>query len=575
MSRYCIGPAPHRPPTKTGLIVAHGAHGAHGGSSGGGDAGATYLERWTYGELATAVGACARGLREAGLRPGDRLVLRLPSQSTYPLLFFGAIAAGIVAVPTSSQLTPREFRFVVEDCAAAAVAVDNPVTSPGPPAITPEDVAGWRRTTAAPPQPIPGVRGEGAACAGSSGDAPGLTEVFADTAADDPAFLVYTSGTTGSPKGVLHAQRSAWGRRPMYAGWYGLTDADIVLHAGALNWTYTLGVGLTDPWAVGATAVVYDGPRDPAIWPRLIEATGATIFAAVPGVYRQLLHSGADLNALRSLRHGLTAGEALPPALRQEWIDATGRDLYEALGMSEISTFISSAPGTPSRPGSPGRPQPGRRIAVLPVAAEVESGASVAADPTAGAAPEAEGAPAGDVRPLDQPLPDGEVGLLAVHRGDPGLMLRYWERPEEDAASTRGDWFVSGDLVHIEPDGYVVHHGRDDDVMTSMGYRVSPLEVEAALTHHPAVAEAGCAEVEVKEGVRLITAYVVLAPDAAPALREDPAAAAEFERELIGHAHDELAAYKCPRRVVIVEALPRTANGKIRRRDLRTAQPSS
>ena len=526
MSRYCVGPAPHRPPEKVGLIVAHG-----GGLGGAVDPAA--FERWTYGELAAAVGACARGLLDAGLRPGDRLVLRLPGQSTYPLLFFGAIAAGIIAVPTSSQLTPREFRFVVEDCRAAAVALEDPDASPGPPAITPEDVARWRRTHS---------RDE---------DKP----AYADTAADDPAFLVYTSGTTGSPKGVLHAQRSAWGRRPMYDGWYGLSDSDVVLHAGALNWTYTLGVGLTDPWAVGATAVVYDGPRDPAIWPRLIEATGATIFAAVPGVYRQLLHSGADLNSLASLRHGLTAGEALSPALRQEWLDATGRDLYEALGMSEISTFVSSSPTTPSRAGSPGRPQPGRRIAVLPVLDDQGTATS-----SSGAAP----AP-------DVPLQDGEVGLLAVHRSDPGLMLGYWERPEEDAASTRGDWFISGDLVHLEPDGYLVHHGRDDDVMTSMGYRVSPLEVEAALAHHPAVGEAGCAEVEVKPGVRIITAYVVLGPDADPRLREDPTAGAAFEREIIAHAHDELAAYKCPRRVVVVDDLPRTANGKIRRRDLRAA----
>lgn len=535
MSRYCIGPAPHRPPDKVGLIVAHGAHG------GDQDGSAASLERWTYGELAAAVGACARGLIDAGLRPGDRLVLRLPSQSTYPLLFFAAIAAGVVAVPTSDQLTPREFRYVVEDCRAAAVAVEDPAYSPGPPAITPEDVARWRRTHA---------RDEG-------------EPAYADTAADDPAFLVYTSGTTGAPKGVLHAQRSAWGRRPMYAGWYGLTSADVMLHAGALNWTYTLGVGLTDPWAVGATAVVYDGPRDPAIWPGLIEATGATIFAAVPGVYRQLLHSGADLNPLRSLRHGLTAGEALPPSLRQEWIDATGTDLYEALGMSEISTFVSSSPTTPSRPGSPGRAQPRRRIAVLPV----EPVEQVELDEQGGAA---ESRPA-----LDVPLPPGETGLLAVHRDDPGLMLGYWERPDEDAASTRGEWFVSGDLVHLEPDGYLIHHGRDDDVMTSMGYRVSPLEVEAVLTEHPGVAEAGCAEVQVREGVRIITAYVVLAADADPTLRDDATATAGFERDLIAHAHDELAAYKCPRRVVIVDALPRTANGKIRRRDLRHSAPDA
>ena len=112
---------------------------------------------------------------------------------------------------------------------------------------------------------------------------------YADTAADDPAFLIYTSGTTASPKGVLHAQRSAFGRRPMYQGWYGIGPDDRMLHAGAFNWTFTLGTGLTDPWANGATAIIYTGEKDPALWPRAHRETGATLFAGVPGVYRQIL----------------------------------------------------------------------------------------------------------------------------------------------------------------------------------------------------------------------------------------------------------------------------------------------
>jgi 4-hydroxybenzoate-CoA ligase len=112
---------------------------------------------------------------------------------------------------------------------------------------------------------------------------------FSDTHADDPAFLIYTSGTSGTPKGVLHAQRAAAARRPMDRGWYGITAQDRLLHAGAFNWTYTLGVGLMDPWANGATSVVYDGPRDPELWPGVIEASGATLFAAVPSLYRRIL----------------------------------------------------------------------------------------------------------------------------------------------------------------------------------------------------------------------------------------------------------------------------------------------
>lgn len=323
----------------------------------------------------------------------------------------------------------------------------------------------------------------------------------------------------------------------MHDAWLGLREGDVLLHAGAFNWTYTLGVGLTDPWINRATALIYNGARDPGVWVRLIGAHRATIFAAVPGVYRQLLRS-PDLEEadLSSLRHGVTAGEALPPALLEEWRERTGLELYEALGMSEISTFVSSGPGTPVRPGSPGRSQPGRCVAVLPV----DGG--------------------------DEPLGPGQTGLLAVHRTDPGLMLGYWRRPEEEAQVLRGDWFVGGDLVEIGADGYLAFHGRADDVMNAMGYRVSPLEVEDCLARHPSVAEVGVTEVEVRPGVRIIAAFVV-PRDADDPDDVDPAI-------LLAHAAEHLAAYKRPREIVYVAALPRTGNGKLRRRDLVRLAPA-
>lgn len=318
----------------------------------------------------------------------------------------------------------------------------------------------------------------------------------------------------------------------MYAGWLGLRAGDVMLHAGAFNWTYTLGVGLTDPWATGATAVVYNGPRDPSVWGRLVKRCGATIFAAVPGVYRQLLASGAlARDDLATLRHGLTAGEALSRDLYAAWQEATGLPLYEALGMSEISTYISSGPPVPTRPGSPGKPQAGRCVAILPVDP---------ADPT----------------DSNEPLPPGETGLLAVHRTDPGLLLRYWGKPDEDVATRRGDWFIGGDLAHLDPDGYVIHHGRVDDVMNAGGYRVSPQEVEHVLAGAPGVAEVGVTEVEVRPGVRVVGALVVSTPDGC-----DPEQVRKF-------AALHLAAYKVPRVIRLVDRLPRTANGKLLRRQL-------
>lgn len=492
MASYCIGRAAAARPDAVALIVID-------------TTGDPPREVWTYAALEDAVLRTAAALRALGLEPGGRILIRLDNTSTYAILFFGAIAAGLVPLPASTQLTASEVEFLLQDSGAAAVAGSLPQ---GARAL-------GARLIAADEVERMAAFGERAA--------------YADTDADAPAFLIYTSGTTSRPKGVLHAQRSAWGRRPMYDGWYGLTSADRVLHAGAFNWTYTLGTGLTDPWANGATAIVYTGEKDPALWPRLIRETGATIFAGVPSLYRRILkYARPERGAFGVLRHGLIAGETPPPGLFDEWSARTGIELYEALGMSEMSTFISSSPTVARRTGAIGKAQPGRSVAILPV----------------------------DDGGVD-PLPPGHEGLLAVHRSDPGLMLGYRRRPAEEAEVLRGEWFIGGDLAVMDEDGYIAHQGRANDVMKALGYRVSPLEVEAVLALHPAVAEVACAEVQFRSDVSVIGAFVVLGEDAVA----DADALKAF-------AAERLAAYKCPREVVFVDALPRTSNGKLRRKRL-------
>ncbi len=495
LTRYCLKPAADKTPSKVALIVVSASDEP------------VSARHYRFGEIEDAVLRVSQGLRDAGFERGDRLFIRMGNSFDYALLFFSAIAAGVVPIPASTMLSVSEVSMILEDSGASGIAVDGSLDVPRLP----------------PPTRVVNASDLARMKAGARGD-------YADTAADDPAYLIYTSGTSGVPKGVLHAHRAVWGRRPMYDGWYGLGQQDIILHTGAFNWTYTLGTGLSDPWANGATSVLYTGMRDIEVWPRLIETFKPTLMASVPALYRQILkYCNVSKDAFAPMRHCLVAGEPLSPALAQAWQEATGLVLYEALGMSEISTYISCSPDNSPRPGSAGRPQEGRCVAILPA----EDG--------------------------DVPVPVGETGLIAVHRSDPGLMLGYWNRPEEDAHAYRGNWFIGGDRGRFDEDGYVYFSGRNDDVMNALGYRVSPQEVENALGLCPMVGEVGVTDIEVREGVRVIAAFVVLAEGQ----RGD-------EQELLDHAKERLANYKLPRAIYFVEALPHTANGKLKRKALHT-----
>ncbi|HWO94142.1 MAG TPA: AMP-binding protein, partial [Dehalococcoidia bacterium] len=263
---------------------------------------------WTYRELWDWVSAIGRGLLASGLTPGERVLVRLAHSPAYAAAFFGAVAAGLVPIPASPLLTESEARFLADDSEAAAV-----VTSPE------LRVGGFR-----------GLEIFSDRLAALDGPGP-----LPDTRAEEPAYLIYTSGTGARPKGVLHAHRSILGRLFMLEAWEGFGPGDRTLHAGTLNWSYTLGVGLMDPWLVGAHAMLFGGSRDPAAWPAIIAERRISVFAAVPTVFRQILKYGRPEAAdLSLLRHGLCAGEPLHPAILQEWRQRAGTDLYEALGMT-------------------------------------------------------------------------------------------------------------------------------------------------------------------------------------------------------------------------------------------------
>jgi acyl-coenzyme A synthetase/AMP-(fatty) acid ligase len=454
-------------------------------------------EHWSYGKLQAAVLGTARGFLSEGLTPGDRLLMRLGNSVEFPICYLAALAADIIPVPTSSLLTAPEVAQIAADIAPWLIVAEEDLALPS-----------------APPCPVLPVEALRAMY-----DLPPAAYAMGDP--DRPGYIIYTSGNSGAPRAVIHAHRAIWARRMMWDGWYGLTESDSLLHAGAFNWTYTLGTGLLDPWTRGATALIPGKAVTVEELGPLMQQHDATLFAAAPGIYRRLLR--AELPPLPALRHGLSAGEKLPDATRAAWEEATGTPVHEAFGMSECSTFISGSPTRPAPPGTLGCPQDGRRVVVL-----------------------------GE----DGPVDFAEPGVLGVSNRDPGLMLGYWGAEEETSQCYQGEWFLTGDLVRMAKDGALTYLGRADDMMNAGGVRVSPVEVESALNAHPAILESAAAEITVKADTTVIAAFYV---------SNGPVETAELERFVA----DQLARYKCPRIYARVEALPKGANGKLLRRRLR------
>jgi acyl-coenzyme A synthetase/AMP-(fatty) acid ligase len=453
-------------------------------------------ERWSFGRLKAAVLGTATGLAQQGLQRGDVVLIRLGNTVDFPIAYLGAIAGGFVPAPTSSQLTAPEVAKIAPQVQPRLV-----LTAPG--VACPEDLG-------CPQIDLKTLR--------SFRDLPPATYDMGDP--NRLAYILFTSGTSGKARPVAHAHRAIWARQMMWADWYDLQESDRLLHAGAFNWSFTLGTGLMDPWTVGATALIPSEGTPLTALPLLLKRHDATILAAAPGVYRKLLQDHPKMD-LPKLRHGLTAGEKMPATVRREWEAATCCEVHEAFGMSECSTFISGSPGHPAH-GSLGRPQQGRRIAII-----------------------------GE----DGPVKIGEEGLIAVSNRDPGLMLGYLGAEEETSARFQGEWFLTGDLGIMDK-GFEIHYrGRADDMMNAGGYRVSPLEVEAALSQFTDVKEIAVTDVEIKVDTRVIAAFYVADKD----IPEDT---------LKAFAEENLARYKQPRLYRRVEALPRGANNKLLRRKL-------
>jgi acyl-coenzyme A synthetase/AMP-(fatty) acid ligase len=446
-------------------------------------------ESWSYGQLREAVLRTAGGLLESGLEPGNRLVLRLGNTPDFPIVFLGAIAAGIIPVPTAAELTMDEFARLCDLIRPAAIVGDADGETLDPATLV------HAEPIAAPVTGNP----------------------------DRPGYIIFTSGTSGRATGVVHAHRAIWARQAMHKGWYDLRRSDKLLHAGAFNWTYTLGTGLFDPWSVGATALVAADGTEPSQLPLLMKRHDATLFAAAPGVFRRLLRT--TIPKLPTLRHAFSAGEKLPETLRYRWRDLTGTEIYEAFGQSECSTFISSAPAHPTQQGAIGFAQPGRRIAIL-----------------------------GN----DGPVLRGEPGNIAISADDPGVMLGYFEAPDATAERYCDGWFLTGDTGQMAADGAITYLGRRDDILTAGGYRISPIDVEDAMMRYPKIEDAAAVDEKLNAETTVVALHYA---------SELPLDA----QTLKSHAAEHLARYKQPRVFHHHHTLPRGRGGKLLRARLRAA----
>ncbi|MBX9789305.1 MAG: AMP-binding protein [Pirellulales bacterium] len=494
---------------------------------------ASERRQYTYAQLDELSTRFASALATLGVSPGDRVLLRLPNLPEYYIAALGVAKLGGVFIPTSTQFHTSEVAYRLQD-AGVVVAV----TTTG---LAAEIEAS--RDQAPALRHVIAYQYAGAPLSSGqldfwqivdSGDA---TFPSADTANDDLAFIAYTSGTTGDPKGVVHYQRYPISYESLIRHWHDYRDDDIVTCPAELGWLLPVASTFLYAMRCGISIVLYhslDGRFHPPAWFELVERYGVTNFVGTPTMYRMLIADREFSQAkLGSLRHGTSAGEPLPPDTLLAIRDTLGITPLDGIGMSECMVYCFNAAGDEVVPGSCGRPAPGC-----------------------------------DVRLMNDQLQEvaiGEEGVLCVRRSShPGMMQEYWHKSDRTAEVFDGDWYISGDVLSRDESDRFWFKGRNDDVIKASGYRISPFEVESCLVEHPAVLEA--AAVSSPDSVRgfVVKAFIVL--------RAGQSASPDLAADIQLWARQRMAGYKYPRKVEFVAELPKTTSGKIKRRLLREGE---
>ncbi len=486
----------------------------------------------TYGELQERTCRFASALPKLGLHPEQRLALLLYDTVDFPVAFWGGVRAGIVVLPLNTLLTAEQYAYILGDSRAVAVVASATLAKALLPVM---DRLPRLRTIVL----IKPTKAETTAFAGAGREVCDFEDVLAQgtsdqstapTLSDDVAFWMYTSGSTGDPKGVKHVHTTPMAAaRLMGRHVIGIREDDVAFSAAKLFFSYGMGNAMAFPMSVGASAVLLpERPTPDAVF-RIMRRYRPTIFYGVPTLYASLLaHKDMTRGAGSDrLRLCISAGEALPARLGERWRAASGVDVLDGIGSTEMfQTFLSNRPGD-VRYGTTGKAVPGYELKILN-----ENGREVA---------------------------DGEIGELAV-RG-PTAGDGYWNQRAKSRRTFVGEWTHTGDKYVRDADGYYHYCGRTDDMFKVSGMWVSPFEVEAALTSHEAVLEAAVIGKQDADGLVKPKAFIVL--------KSGYAGDEGLIESLRLHVKNCAGPWKYPRWIDIRSDLPRTATGKIQRYKLR------
>jgi acetyl-CoA synthetase len=462
-----------------------------------------------FGELFARSAGLSGALAARGVRRGDVVMTLVGSRPEWVLALLACWRMGAVALPCNPQLRRKDLELRVR-------------------AANPKLAIGEERYLGALPDGVPYMDMDDVARVLDEDRAQETPAPLADLDPGDPAAIVFTSGTTGEPRGVIYPQRYLGGQRLQAEHWFGARDGEVAWCTAAPGWSKSTRNAFVAPWLGGAVAVLHDGRFEPAERLRLCEELEVNVLCQAPTEYR-MLATRAELAPIPSLRRLVSAGEPIEPETIRHFRQRLGLSIGDGYGQTETGAVSGMPPDVddPARDGSMGRPLPGLEVRVA-----TES--------------------------------EGTVGELQLRvASSPTFFARYL-----DGEPFAGEWWSTGDRVREDEDGYLWFEGRDDDLILSSGYRIGPFEVESALVSHPAVAEAAAVAAADAERGSVVRAIVVL--------HDDQVGSDELVAELQEHVRAQTAPYKYPRIVEFAAELPKTHSGKVKRAELRAGvRPAS